>query len=85
MVWKLYNLVQNRNLNDESMSYGINQLLTTNKTWRYCTFIPPPLLLLLMTEAAESFPIALALTLVGGGYESAIAPKTLCASYLMCQ
>ena len=38
-----------------------------------------------MTEAAESFPIALTLTLGGGGYESAIAPKTLCASYLMCQ
>ena len=62
---------------------GINQLLTTNKTLRYCTFIPP-LFLLLMTQAAESFAIALTLTL-RGGYENAIAPKTLCASYLMCQ
>ena len=43
---------------------------------RYCTFVPPPFPIViddsLWKNAAESFTVALTLTL--GGYESAIAP-----------
>ena len=44
---------------------------------RYCTFVPPPPFPIVIDDsswknAAESFTVALTLTL--GGYESAIAP-----------
>ena len=43
--------------------------------WRYCTFVPPHPIVIddsSLKNAAESFTVALTLTL--GGYESAIAP-----------
>ena len=45
--------------------------------WRFCTFVPPPIVIddSSWKNAAESFTVALTLTL--GGYESAIASLIL--------
>ena len=50
----------------------VNQSLNIG---RYCTFVPPPIVAddSSWKNAAESFTVALTLTL--GGYESAIAPN----------